>query len=63
MSTEPKCTCPSCGNEFSGEMELCPVCMLRKGLAVGLSRRVFDGNRLAIRNEMRIASRLPLNTF
>jgi Protein kinase domain len=26
-------TCPSCGNEFSGAMEFCPVCMLRKGLA------------------------------
>jgi hypothetical protein len=33
MSTEPKRTCPSCGNEFSGAMEFCPVCMLRKGLA------------------------------
>src|SRR5215471_12184201 len=28
-------TCPSCGNEFSGAMEFCPVCMLRKGLAGG----------------------------
>jgi hypothetical protein len=35
MSTEPQRTCPSCGNEFSGAMEFCPVCMLRKGLAVG----------------------------
>src|SRR5271165_453454 len=33
MSTEPKRTCPSCGNEFSGAMEFCPVCMLRKGLS------------------------------
>src|SRR5271167_410090 len=33
MSTEPHRTCPSCGNEFSGAMEFCPVCMLRKGLA------------------------------
>src|SRR5271165_1439803 len=33
MSTEPQRTCPSCGNEFSGAMEFCPVCMLRKGLA------------------------------
>src|SRR5215467_13092553 len=36
MSTEPQRTCPSCGNEFSGAMEFCPVCMLRKGLAGGL---------------------------
>ena len=33
MSTEPQRTCPTCGNELSGAMEFCPVCMLRKGLA------------------------------
>ena len=33
---EPQRTCPSCGNEFSGAMEFCPVCMLRKGLAGGV---------------------------
>src|SRR6516165_6563576 len=37
MSTEPKRTCPSCGNEFSGAIEFCPVCMLRKGLAGGVA--------------------------
>jgi serine/threonine protein kinase/predicted ATPase len=36
MSTEPQRTCPSCGNELSGAMELCPVCMLRKALADGV---------------------------
>jgi hypothetical protein len=36
MNTEPRRTCPSCGNEFSGAMEFCPVCMLRKGLAGGV---------------------------
>src|SRR5271167_1290891 len=36
MSTEPHRTCPSCGNEFSGAMEFCPICMLRKGLADGV---------------------------
>ena len=36
MSTEPQRTCSSCGNEFYGAMEFCPVCMLRKGLAVGV---------------------------
>ena len=35
MKTEPRRTCPSCGNEFSGAMEFCPVCLLRKGLAGG----------------------------
>ena len=32
MSTEPQRTCPSCGNELSGAMESCPVCMLRQAL-------------------------------
>ena len=36
MKTEPQRTCPNCGNEFSGAMEFCPVCMLRKGLAGGV---------------------------
>jgi serine/threonine protein kinase len=36
MSTEPQRTCPSCGNEFSGAMEFCPVCMLRKALPGGV---------------------------
>jgi hypothetical protein len=35
MSMEPQRTCPSCGSEFSGAMEFCPVCMFRKGLADG----------------------------
>jgi hypothetical protein len=33
MSTKPQRICPSCGNEFSGAMEFCPVCMLQKALA------------------------------
>src|SRR5271166_1883855 len=36
MSTEPQRTCPSCGTEFSGALEFCPVCMLRKALADGV---------------------------
>ena len=36
MSTEPQRTCPSCGNEFSGAMEFCPVCLLRKALPGGV---------------------------
>jgi serine/threonine protein kinase len=36
MSAEPQRTCPSCGNEFSGAMEFCPVCMLRQGIAGGV---------------------------
>jgi len=33
MSTESQRTCLSCGNEFSGVIEFCPICMLRKALA------------------------------
>ena len=36
MSMEPKRTRPSCGNEFSGAVEFCPVWMLRKALAGGV---------------------------
>ena len=36
MKTGVQRTCPSCGNELSGAMEFCPVCMLRKGLAGGV---------------------------
>src|SRR6516165_5499311 len=43
MNAEPQRTCPSCGNEFSGAMEFCPVCMLRKGLGGG----VASGSRSA----------------
>jgi hypothetical protein len=33
MSTDVLRACPSCGNEFSGALESCPICMLRKALA------------------------------
>jgi serine/threonine protein kinase len=36
MSREPQRTCASCGNEISGAMEFCPVCMLRRGLVGGI---------------------------
>ncbi len=36
MSAEPQHTCPSCGNEFSGAMEFCPICMLRKAVGGGV---------------------------
>src|SRR6478609_9335218 len=36
MSMEPQRTCPSCGNELSGAMEFCPICLLRQGLAGGV---------------------------
>jgi len=43
MSTEPQRICPSCGNEYSGAMEFCPVCMLRKALV----ERVESGESYA----------------
>ena len=36
MSTETQRTCSICGNEFSGAMEFCPICVLRKALAGGV---------------------------
>ena len=42
MSTEPKRTCPSCGNEFSGAMEFCPVCMLRLAGGVAYGESSFE---------------------
>ena len=36
MKTESRRICSICGNEFSGAMEFCPVCMLRKALAGGV---------------------------
>ena len=32
MKVEERRVCPGCGNEFSGAVEFCPVCMLRKAL-------------------------------
>src|SRR5215469_9356003 len=40
MNSESQRICPSCGNELSGAMEFCPVCMLRKGLASGVESGV-----------------------
>ena len=36
MKTEDRRTCSSCGNEFSGAIEFCPVCALRQALANGV---------------------------
>ena len=46
--TEPKRTCPSCGNEFSGAMEFCPVCLLRKGLAGGVESGESSASEVAV---------------
>jgi serine/threonine protein kinase len=49
MSTESQRTCPSCGNEFSGAMEFCPVCMLRKGLAGGVESGASSASEEAVK--------------
>ncbi|MBV8970543.1 MAG: protein kinase [Verrucomicrobia bacterium] len=36
MSTEPQRTCSICGNEYSGAVEFCPVCMFRRVVAGGV---------------------------
>ena len=36
MKAVERRVCSVCGNEFSGAMKFCPVCMLRKGVAGGL---------------------------
>src|SRR4029077_4596741 len=49
MMTEPQRTCPSCGNEFSGAMEFCPVCLLRKGLADGVESGESSASEEAVK--------------
>src|SRR6266481_5727484 len=49
MSTMPQRTCPTCGKEFSGAMEFCPVCMLRKGLAGGVESGESSASEEAVR--------------
>src|SRR5215469_18564956 len=58
MSTETKRTCPSCGNEFSGALEFCPVCMLRRGLAGGV-----ESGESSVVETVRPTSDEPLKRF
>jgi serine/threonine protein kinase len=59
MSPESQRTCPSCGNELSGAMEFCPVCMLRKGLAGG----VESGESSASEDTVKPTSQDPVQRF
>jgi hypothetical protein len=49
MKTEPQRTCPTCGNEFSGAMEFCPVCMLRKAVAGAVESRESSASEEAVK--------------
>ena len=44
MSAQAQRICPSCGNEFSGAMEFCPVCMFRHALARGFESGESSGS-------------------
>src|SRR6202171_3722269 len=59
MSPESQRTCPSCGNELSGAMEFCPVCMLRKGLAGGIE----FGESSASEDTVKPTSQDPVQRF
>src|SRR5271166_3923610 len=50
MSTKTQRTCPSCGNELSGVMEFCPVCLLRKGLADGVESGESSASEEAVKS-------------
>src|SRR5215470_15583350 len=58
MSKEAQRTCPSCGNEFSGAMEFCPVCVLRRGLAGGV-----ESGESSVEETVRPTSDEPLKRF
>ena len=49
MNTEPQRTCPNCGNELSGAMEFCPVCLLRKALADGVESGESSASEEAVK--------------
>jgi hypothetical protein len=49
MKTESQRTCPSCGNELSGPMESCPVCMLRQALVGGVGSGESSASEEAVR--------------
>ena len=51
MKTEERRVCPSCGNEFSGAVEFCPICMLRGVLdeeTESFSERAFSESTLEV---------------
>jgi hypothetical protein len=43
MNAELRYTCPNCGNEFSGAVKFCPVCLLRQALAPGIESGESSG--------------------
>jgi serine/threonine protein kinase len=58
MSVETQRTCPNCGNEFSGAMEFCPVCMLR-----GAIPGVADSGASSFEEGVKPTSEQPVQRF
>ena len=57
MNTEDRRACPSCGREFSGAMEFCPVCMLRNALACGVESGESSSERVTKPKSQGVARR------
>ena len=57
MKTEDRRVCPSCGNEFSGAMEFCPVCMLHRALAEEVESGESSSERVAKPKSQGVARR------
>ena len=49
MSTHSQRTCQSCGNEFSGAMKFCPVCLLRQALPGGVEPGESSASEAAVK--------------
>ena len=63
MNGEDGRTCPSCGNELSGAMEFCPVCMLRKVFDAGLNPASLLWSMRASRNRNRQRNALSIMSW
>ena len=57
MKTEDRRVCPSCGNEFSGAVEFCPVCMLHGALADDVESGESSSERVAKPKSQGVARR------
>ena len=55
--TEDRRVCPSCGNEFSGAVEFCPVCMLHGALADDVESGESSSERAAEPKSQDVARR------
>jgi serine/threonine protein kinase/tetratricopeptide (TPR) repeat protein len=57
MKTEERRVCPSCGNEFSGGVEFCPVCMLHGALADDVESAESSSEHVTKPKSQRVARR------